>query len=56
MISSEDNGKSWMVVQKLVASDSSQDAFFGRAVAIRNGTLAVGADGDFEKGMFMPSR
>jgi hypothetical protein len=52
VINGDDNGKNWLVVQKLVASDSDQSAFFGREVAIRNGTMVIGADGDSEAGTF----
>lgn len=51
MINGDNDGKNWLVTQKLIASDSSQNSFFGRAVAIRNGTIAIGADGESEAGM-----
>lgn len=50
----DDNGKNWLIVQKLVASDSSQNSFFGRAVAIHNGTVAIGADGESGAGKHCP--
>jgi hypothetical protein len=50
IINGDNDGKNWLVVQKLVASDSSSSAYFGREVAIRNGTIAVGADGESRLG------
>lgn len=38
------------MVQKITASDSSQNSFYGREVAIGNGTIAIGADGESAAG------
>mmetsp|Transcript_25839 Transcript_25839/g.43585 ORF Transcript_25839/g.43585 Transcript_25839/m.43585 type:complete len:525 (+) Transcript_25839:87-1661(+) len=48
VVNGDNQGNNWLVVQKLVASDSDQNSFFGRKVALRNGTMVIGADGDSE--------
>ncbi len=46
-----DDDNNWVVVQKLVASDSAQSSFFGRSVDVKNSIIVVGADGESSEGL-----
>ena len=49
-MSSSGDASSWTQVAKLTADDGAKHDYFGYSVAIRDGTIVVGAGGDDDKG------